>query len=171
MEMRNCINGFIVVFFVGMVLLGVLTLITQVMFALRCKKKIEAVLVDVEMTKTKESTQRVEIPHESRYSKYSYTYRPKREFVYKKRYSYTYNPVYQYEYNDQIITRTPMNMMDFFDDQTFEKKNYKIGQKSYIYVDPKCPAVYLTKRISLMNILVSIDAIAVGCYLLFKLFC
>lgn len=168
MEMRNCINGFIVVFFVGMVLFSVLTLITQVMFALRCKKKIEAVLVDVEMTKTKESTQRVEVPHESRYSKYSYTYKPKREFVYQKRYSYTYTPVYQYEYNNQVITRTPMNMMDFFDNQTFEKKNYKIGQKSYIYIDPNCPYVYMTKRFSLMNYLMAIFLIVGGCFFLLK---
>ena len=61
-----------------------------------------------------------------------------------------------------------MNMMDFFDDQTFEKKNYKIGQKSYIYVDPNCPQVYVTKRFSLINYFMAIGSIVGGCFFLLK---
>lgn len=60
-------------------------LITQVLLGFRCKNKIEAVLVDVEISKTEDGSQRVAVPHESRYSKYSsYSYKPKKEFVNKK---------------------------------------------------------------------------------------
>ena len=153
-ELRNCIDGVILVFLLGIVLFAAFLLIAQVLLGFRCNKKIEAVLVDVKITKTEDGSQRVAVPHESRYSKYSsYSYKPKREFVNQKRYRYSYKPVYQYEYDNYSFTREPLNIFDYFDDKVFKKKNYKIGQKCHIYIDPKRPAVCMTKRFSLINIL------------------
>ncbi|WP_022755315.1 DUF3592 domain-containing protein [Butyrivibrio fibrisolvens] len=166
MEMKICISGIVIVFLLGIVLFGALFLITQVLLGFRCKNKIEAVLVDVEISKTEDGSQRVAVPHESRYSKYSsYSYKPKKEFVNKKTYRYAYSPVYQYEYDNYSFTRHPVNNLDYFDNKVFEKKNYKIGQKCYIYIDPKRPAVCMTKRFSLMNTIMAIFIIAGGCYM------
>jgi hypothetical protein len=67
MEMKICISGIVIVFLLGIVLFGALFLITQVLLGFRCKNKIEAVLVDVEISKTEDGSQRVAVPHESRY--------------------------------------------------------------------------------------------------------
>lgn len=169
MEMKICISGIVIVFVLGIVLFAVFLITAQVLLGFRCNKKIEAVLIDVKITKTEDGSQRVAVPHESRYSKYSsYSYKPKREFVNQKRYRYSYKPVYQYEYDNYSFTREPLNIFDYFDDKVFKKKNYKIGQKCHIYIDPKRPAVCMTKRFSLINILGAILFIAIVCFMFLK---
>lgn len=151
MEMQICIKGILIALFFAMVVFFIWMIIAQIALSLACKKKIEATLIDVEVTQKEEGTDRVAVPHESRYSKYSYTYKQKREFTYKKRYSYTYHPVYEYEYDNQCFTRNPMNSWDYFEEKAFKNKKCKIGQKCYVYIDPKRPFICITKRFSLAN--------------------
>lgn len=153
MEMQICEKGIIIVLLFAIVSLVVLVIILQVSISLSCKEKIEATLIDLEAIKGKKVTTHVAVPHELRYSKYSYTYKPKKEFKYKEVYTYTYYPIYQYNYNNQCFTRKPLNILDYYENKAFENKKYKIGQKCYLYIDPKRPALCVTKRFSLANTL------------------
>ena len=165
MEMQICIKGIMIVVILAIVAFGALILIMQVSLKFMCKKKIEATLIDVEISKQEKGTKSVAVPHESRYSKYSYTYKPKKEYTYKKVYTYTYKPVYQYEYDNQSFTSKPMNMLDYIENRTFERKNYKIGQRCYIYINPKHPDFCITKRFSLCNAMMLLMVVGVFAYL------
>lgn len=168
MEMQICEKGIIIVLLFAIVSLVVLVIILQVSISLSCTEKIEAIIIDVKATRGKYVTTRVPVPHESRYSKYSYTYKPKKEFKYKEGYLYIYQPVYQYKYNNQSFTRKALDFLIFFECGTLENNKYKIGKKCYLYVDPKHPAFCVTKRFSLENILPAIVVIAVGSIVILK---
>jgi len=164
----DVINNVIVFVFLLLGSVTVLVTIFQIIMGVRCKEKVEAILVEIEERKHETGSRNTIVPHESRYSKYSYySYKPKKEYITKKIYSYTYIPTYKYEYNNSIYTRTPLNNLDFFENKAFEKKKYMIGQKYHIYINPKNPYMCLTKRFSLVNMLQCAGGLAAIALLIF----
>ena len=133
MEMQICEKGIIIVLLFAIVSLVVLVIILQVSISLSCTEKIEAIIIDVKATRGKYVTTRVPVPHESRYSKYSYTYKPKKEFKYKEGYSYIYQPVYQYKYNNQSFTRKALDFLIFLSVELWKTISIKLA-KSAIYM-------------------------------------